>query len=167
MTRFCLWCLEEWEAPNDERDAVAATTCQDCRAELFQPGEPVVLSEYLNQLEAPILVLDGETRVVTFNDRARALLGKNPPECAGQFGGDVMECAYARLPGGCGHTIHCQACTIRRTVTGTLLSGEPQRDVLAYQDIVTPAGPRQVLYKVSTEKVGHFVLLRINAASGQ
>jgi hypothetical protein len=74
----------------------------------------------------------------------------------------VLECAYARLPGGCGNTEHCKACTIRRTITTTHATGDGKVNVPAYQDIVTPGGIREVRFLISTEKVGNFVLLRID-----
>ncbi len=120
------------------------------------------LPQYLNEIGVPVLVMDDDVRVQGFNEPARALLGHRLEGCAGRYGGDVLECAYARLPGGCGNTEHCKACTIRRTVTHTYATGDSKLNVPAYQDIVTPGGNREVRFLISTEKVGNFVLLRID-----
>jgi len=60
---------------------------------------------------------------------AAAMCGKSQMELVGLLGGDAMECAYARWPGGCGKTEHCETCTIRNAVTATMerRQGLPQR----------------------------------------
>jgi hypothetical protein len=95
------------------------------------------------------------------NKRACAMVGKDHSEITGRLAGQVMECVYARHPGGCGQSVHCEACTIRRSVTRTHRTGEPVIDVESYQEIVTNDGPKRVLLRISTAKSQDSVLLKI------
>lgn len=168
MNRVCVWCKREWaEEKAADQAAISGTACEDCRAELLQPQTAQSLADYLDRLDVPVLVMTDDVRVLGCNAPARALLGKSAAEMRGHLGGDVIECAYARLPGGCGNTEHCKACTIRHLVTGTHLTGESHRRVPAYQDIVLPSGVREMRYVVSTEKAGNFVLLRIDEVTAR
>jgi hypothetical protein len=82
----------------------------------------------------------------------------------GRLGGDVFECEYARHPDGCGRTIHCSGCAIRRSVTTTFQTGQALHHVPA-QLKQYPQENRQVEMLISTEKVGDTVWLRIEALS--
>lgn len=163
MNKACIWCKAELPTEvGDPAHIITRSFCSNCRELFSSPRYPMSLKEYLNQIGLPVLVMDDDVRVLDFNEPARALLGGRLPDCVGYYGGDVLECAYARLPGGCGNTEHCKACAIRRTVTTTYATGKSQENVPAYQDIVTPGGTREVRFLISTEKVGNFVLLRID-----
>jgi hypothetical protein len=91
------------------------------------------------------------------------MLGKGSPEIEGHKGGDVFECAYARLPEGCGNTIHCSGCTIRRTVMETHKTGKSSLRVPATLNRNDPEDPDKITLLISTEKIADVVLLRIDA----
>ncbi|MBN2104037.1 hypothetical protein JW835_08370 [bacterium] len=78
------------------------------------------------------------------------------------MGGDAMECVYARLPGGCGNTIHCKTCTIRNSVTETFNTGKSLRKVPAYLDQMQDESVKEIKFLISTEMVNDIVLLRID-----
>jgi PAS domain-containing protein len=163
MSRTCAWCKAE--LPTENGDSVHVITrcfCPACLEYFSSPRSPKSLQQYLDEIKVPVLVMDDDVRVLGFNKSACALLGRRPEGCVGRYGGDVLECAYARLPGGCGNTEHCKACAIRITVTTTHATGDSKTNVPAYQDVVTAAGTREVRLLISTEKVGSFVLLRID-----
>ena len=163
MSRICAWCKAELPTANGEpAHDITRCFCPACREQFSTPRTLKSLQQYLDEIGFPILVMDDDVRVLGFNERARSLLGPRLEGCPGRHGGDVLECAYARLPGGCGNTEHCKACAIRRTVANTYLTGDGQMNVPAYQDIVTPGGVREVRFLISTEKAGNFVLLRID-----
>jgi hypothetical protein len=73
-----------------------------------------------------------------------------------------MECARARLPGGCGKTEHCKACAIRNTVMETHATGKAVEKREAYQLVITPRGETKMRLLISTEKINQVVLLRID-----
>jgi hypothetical protein len=161
VNRTCVWCKREWD-DFDAAPAITGAACEECRAELLQPPTAQSLADYLDRLAVPVLVLADDVRVIGANAVARSVLGKDAATLTGCLPGDVIECAYAKLPGGCGNTEHCKACTIRQLVTGSHLTGASHRFVPAYQDIHLPGGVREMRYLVSTETAGPFVLLRID-----
>jgi hypothetical protein len=107
------------------------------------------------------MVVDADLMVSTANSRARAVLGKDSVEIEDRLGGEVIECANASLPGGCGGTEHCRACTIRNSVMETMSSGKSLKDVTAYKDIKTSQGTRRERFSISTERVRDLVLVKI------
>lgn len=97
--------MQENESSTSPENVITQSICEDCRSNMiFQLG--VELQVFLNSLKVPIVMVDREGTVVTANELARALLREGLPEIEGFKGGDVFECAYARLPEGCGNTLH-------------------------------------------------------------
>jgi hypothetical protein len=74
----------------------------------------------------------------------------------------VLECAHAREPGGCGETVHCLACTIRRNVVETHRTGVPGTRVPAHLNVARGDGVESTRFVVSTRKVQQLLLLRID-----
>jgi PAS domain-containing protein len=135
--------------------------CGNCRDNLsFQSG--VELGVFLDSLKLPIVMVDREGTIVTGNDQARKLFRKGLPEIEGYKGGEVFECAYARLPEGCGKTMHCSGCTIRRTVMETHGTGRSYLRIPATLNRNTPEDPEKIKLLISTERLADLVLLRID-----
>ncbi len=135
--------------------------CDDCaQAVTRAPGRSA--GQFLESLGDPVFLVGAGSRVVSANSAARAVVGKELTAIEDQLGGDVFECANAGLPGGCGRTVHCKACTIRNTVEETLASGIGAERVTAFQSVLTPTGVQQRRYLISTERVGDSVMLRID-----
>ncbi len=164
MKKVCAWCKADLgETPSDKHppDAISHGICPSCRDRLsHESGE--AFSSFLDRLEVPVLLMEQGASVLSANGPAQRLLGKPLPDIRNRPGGNVIECAYACEPGGCGGTVHCKSCTIRRTVRDTYDTGRAHVKVPAYQDIRTPAAVKQVRYLISTEKVGEYVMLRID-----
>lgn len=141
--------------------AITDAICPDCLQRIGkQPG--MGLMDFLDRLDAPILVVDDDAKVQQANKHMRAMLGKDPSEIAGRLGGEVFECVHAKEPGGCGRAIHCSGCAIRRAVTDTFTTGVSLHKVPAYlhRDMITEYIQLDLL--ISTEKVFNAVLLRID-----
>jgi len=135
--------------------------CEKCSDNLlYQMG--VKLEVFLDSLELPVVVVNREGIIVTGNDKAKTLLKKELPEIAGYRSGDVFECAYARLPEGCGETVHCSGCTIRRTVFETYGTGRSLLRVPATLYRNTQGNPEKIKLLISTERIDDLVLLRID-----
>jgi len=72
--------------------------------------------------------------------------------------GEAMECRYARLPEGCGETVHCEICSVRNTVLEVLETGESREQVPAYVD----RGAHRVPLTISAFERDGIVLLVID-----
>lgn len=160
MKCICAWCLKQL-APAPETDAVDSGIshgiCEECINNVqFQTG--VALQKYLDSFAIPILLVDEDVRVLGANHAASALTGKNALEIMAQLAGNVFECKYARLPEGCGKTIHCSGCAIRQAVTKCITTGEPQVKIPAY---LNPAESHSLTLTITAVKMGSAVALRI------
>jgi len=164
MRQVCAWCGKEMGDSSTDGESHKTIThgiCDSCAYHLIaQAGMP--LQEYLDGLNTPVLVVNGDGIVETANAHARAVLQKDLSQIVGQKGGDVFECTYARLPQGCGNTIHCAGCTIRRTVMHTHETGQSHTRVPAVLNWENEDERQRILFLISTEKVQDMVLLRID-----
>jgi PAS domain-containing protein len=165
MKRICAWCKKDLgSSDTSERTGNAPIThgiCGDCaRKTLSFEAQP--LRKFLDQFYKPVFLVNGEGRILTGNSMGLALLQKKPEEIDGELGGDAFGCRHAKLPGGCGNTVHCKTCTIRITVLDTLQSGKSSVRIPAYPDLHHITGENRIRFLISTERIGEAVLLRID-----
>ncbi len=169
MKYICAWCgskLREAEVINHE--SITHGICGKCKNNMrFQLG--VSVQEYIEALDKPICIVDNDVTMLTANKVFQKTLGKELCNIQNLKGGDVFECAYARLPEGCGHTIHCSGCEIRRAISSTYETNQPHIAVPAvlnktgsYSDATS-----KISMYISTEKVGDAVYLRIDKVNTQ
>ena len=159
--RRCIWCALELRDHDSSGLPFAPSVCVAC-AEYLAADERLSVEEFIERLPHPVLVLESDGVVVAANEEARAFVGKGPEQISGRRGGDVIECSSARLPGGCGNTIHCKGCALRRSVLHTFETGEGLSDVVAHQSVMSELGIRRMWYRLATERVGQLVLVRID-----
>lgn len=169
MIRVCAWCAQSLDNPGKivavkkGDQEVTHGICTDCAVE-FMDDSGQNLEEYLDSLSVPLMTVNLEGRIEHINFRACRDFNLEPLESRNQLGGDVMQCSSARLPGGCGHTVHCLACALRNTVEETFKSGIPHLNVPASLDHQSDTGNRRVHYQISTYRAGNHVVLRIHDA---
>lgn len=164
MKRTCAWCnrhLGTTPTDTQPQDVVTHGICPECADKLYAELG-LDLTTFLDEIEAPVVVVDETGVMQAANETARELLQKDLPDIRGYRGGEVFECAYAKLPEGCGETTHCSGCTIRRAVMDTFQTGESKLKTPAYLNRGTPEEYRKTDLLISTEKVGGIVLLRID-----
>jgi hypothetical protein len=125
-------------------------------------GQP--FTDFLDTLPGPIFVVDDECRVLGANTLGLQQVSKDLAAIESRLAGNVFECRNAKLPGGCGRTLHCKTCTIRRTVTKTAETGESCLHVPAFIDLADISKDMTVRFLISTEKMNEVVLLRIDDA---
>lgn len=161
MDIVCFYCKNLLRTIESNISGVSHGVCRNCLPKLVKElGQS--LSEFLDELSAPILVLREGTRIVAANAAARKLSPEPLEELSGRLCGDVIGCLHSKEPGGCGQTVHCLSCTIRRSVAHTIETGKSCKDIPAYPDIGVMDGDRKVRFLISTEKKGDFVQLRID-----
>lgn len=167
MSRQCIWCNGSM-SPNlsPDRRRITDSVCGDCSENfVFQMGVP--LQAFIDSLEAPIFVIDGDSMVQAANKWGYAMLKKESSQVRNQLTGVVFECAFARLTEGCGRTVHCSGCAIRRSVYHTMETGKSLTRVPAVLNCGEPSGPEKIGMHISTEKMGNVVLLRIDESEKQ
>ena len=163
MKRECAWCGGSLEDIENHADKTPIThgICDSCAKKLLsQPSES--LHEFLDRLGIPVLLCDNKNNISAANSLASDILGKKLTIIETNRIGDVLECIYADNPEGCGNTVHCKSCTIRRTILETYSSGNNKERVKAYPDTQFGDKDKDLCFEISTEKVGEFVLLRID-----
>ena len=162
MRHVCAWCLKDMGPVKESihpDNEISHGICSSCRDNvIFQEG--VSLQRYIDGFAIPIFVVDGNVTVTAVNRRACEVLGKEPAAIVQHLGGDVFECEHSRLPEGCGKTIHCSGCTIRKTVTKCFATGKPQSMIPAYLNPDSPASKK--ILSITTVKVADMVMLRVD-----
>ncbi len=163
MARVCAWCNSILDG--DQNVGVHEIThgiCNKCNDNvIFQLG--VSAQQYIDSLEKPVCIVDQEGRVITANNALQDKLKKDLSHLQDEPGGVVFECPYARLAEGCGNTIHCSGCTIRRVVMDTHQSGKSAYRIPAVLRQEESGEILNIPLHISTEKLGDVVYLRIDS----
>ena len=76
-------------------------------------------NEYLETFDAATIILNSHHEILGVNQSAQAMLGKPLDILINMRNGDAFDCPHAKLPEGCGKTIHCETCTIRSLLLKT------------------------------------------------
>jgi hypothetical protein len=167
MTRVCAWCRTEMgtvEGSKQPDDVTSHGICKRCVDNLiFQQGAP--LQAYLDSIPVPVMAVDRNVVVGSVNAKGCEVLGKEAKEIVQHLGGDVFECAHARLPEGCGRTMHCSGCVIRRSVTYTYETGNALTMVPATLSLSRKNSLSPVQLTITTVKAGSMVILRVDRMS--
>lgn len=165
MTRQCKNCNETLDTTPYDRTIgpCSEALCPACKR-IVDSREGLSLQEFIDNLIVAIIVLDQKGSVQTVNEKARSLFNKELFFFKGRSIGKVFECEYAQLPEGCGETVHCSGCAIRRAVTETYISGNPVFRMEATLKDLKPGEPQKIHYYISTRKRGDAVLLQIEEA---
>ena len=133
MLVVCAYCRK---TISDDRTGgscdVSHGMCPSCADHYERLWKGMPLSEYLDTIDRPVIMVNGDGAVVAANQKLAALFGREKAELRGLLEGEAMACVHSRLPEGCGKTIHCRECTIRRAVTQVTETGRPLERIPAY-----------------------------------
>ncbi len=163
MTFICAWCGTEIKASdNNHSDGqISHGICPAC-SDTFSRYDGLSLQTYIDSMPIPILVVDTNTGVVGTNAKASEMLGCKPERLIDRVIGPVFDCAYSRLPQGCGRLIHCSGCVIRNCVLRTFNTGQPQVSVPATLTSGSPDELSEVVLTVTAVKTAGVVVLRLD-----
>jgi len=168
MNQTCIWCSQEIspETNGATGGSTNAGTVCGCCSEHFTLPPQGPFQQHLDSLPVPVLVIDlyaGAYMITTaVNRKAADWIAKGPREIIQHLCGNVIECAYARLPEGCGGTVTCRSCAIKQAVSKTRETGEPQVRMLFTLQRGDPDHPVPVELSMTTMKTGHQVMLRLD-----
>lgn len=127
MHVVCSYCRKDLgRKPPFGDGSLTHAMCPECGAYFAAQWGGMSYGEYVARFQFPVVLIEPGGRVVAMNRPACDFLGQRPEQVVGLLGGEAMECAYARLPGGCGKTTHCPTCAIRNTVMATHRTGRAQ-----------------------------------------
>ena len=117
------------------------------------PDNP--LDARLNAMEGMVVAFDDNGRVIGANQAARQYFS---PNMLGQLAGDVINCYFSQLPGGCGKTGHCDRCPLRHVITLTITEQH------AFTPVRLPWRSQDDCYTVtvSTQPRPNMALIRIH-----
>ncbi len=163
MQAICSYCeldMGEREPFDDPR--LTHGMCQECFDAFDDQWSGEQLGEYLDRFEAPVVAVNADGRVIAINHAMGSLADVAPRAAVGLRGGEFLECVNARLPEGCGQTVHCSACTIREALAHTIDTGKPVERRPAV--LTRQAGPVEML--ISTTRQGEYVQLVIEELEG-
>lgn len=159
MKQICAWCGKKLsDCDSYTSKDISYGICLPCSNAVIM-NVPSDLRDFLDHISVPVLLVSYEGVVKTANQKACTLLGRELPAIGEQRVGDVFECAYSKLSGGCGNTYHCSGCVIRRSVLETHATGNPLIRVPA---LVKQNSPQEIKFLISTEKFSDYVLLKIH-----
>jgi hypothetical protein len=159
MIVICAWCNKTLSAGQPD-DAVSHGICSEC-AELLLGQRRLTLGQLLEQLDTPVIAIDADITAICANQAAGKILATTTEFVKGRPVGDIIGCIHAQSPEGCGRTIHCSGCTIRRMISATHRDGRPRCSVEADQLVRRGEEFTPVRYRISTKKIGDAVLLTI------
>jgi hypothetical protein len=139
--------------------------CPACSAALISQNDGVPLQRHINSIPIPIVLVDRNNSIVATNAKADEMLGRKREATVDLPFGTVFDCIHSRLPEGCGRTIHCSGCVIRKCVTATFDTGTPQVSVPATLNVESPDQLSQAVLTVTTVKGDGVVVMRIEQVS--
>ncbi len=162
MYVVCSYCERDLgQRPPIDDERTSHGICEDCFTYYAEQWEGLQLGEFLDRYSTPVVAVDGDGRVMAVNKAMAAMMQVDRAQARGLLGGDFMECVYARLPGGCGQTVHCTSCTIRHAVETTLASDQP----IERSPATLTQGGGTVDLLISTTRKGQYVQLVIEDAT--
>lgn len=120
-------------------------------------------TDFIDAIDAPILLMQGNPRqVVTANRAALALFAKPLHEVEGRRGGEVFDCVHAFTEAGCGKDVNCESCAIKAAIVDTFDTATPHDGVTFGLTLRKADGDKRCVLQVSTEKAGDLALVRID-----
>jgi PAS domain-containing protein len=121
----------------------------------------VILSEFLNSIDVPILVTDEHMGIRQANRAAERALVIGARLVQGKRFGVVIECANAKVAGECGVSPSCAGCAFRRSIHDTHVDGKARYGDYSQHNVATAKGPMARGFRYSTSKVGNSVVVAI------
>ena len=147
--------------PDSMVDSMAGAVCDECARRLLAECG-VELGRYLEGLGSPVMLADADGVIVAASPLALERLGMEAEDVEGRLCGDVFRCVNASLPGGCGKTVHCRKCGLRKCIVATTGSKEPMSRVPVRLKTGDPGDPTWLGIVVATEYFSGVVMLRLD-----
>ena len=136
MRVICSYCRRVIRAdPQARVTDVSHGMCEPCGRHFGRLWAGMPMDEYLDELGHPVPLTDGDGRILAMSAKLADLISADREACVGLEGGEAFACVHSRLPEGCGRTVHCRECAVRRSVEAVARTGKPKENVPAYLDV--------------------------------
>ena len=158
---LCSNCAKEFTSEESGGDPGGPYgVCEACSI-LFklQPGPE--LTNFLETIPLPTLVVNPDLRVVAYNEKYLKNLSGGKAKSIGLLTGEFMDCQNALREERCGGSAACLDCAIRQTAVKTLKTGKPQNDVRAFLDQLFGGHKQRLELLLYTNKLGHLIQITI------
>jgi len=165
MRQICIWCDTEFSTTPEHSSGFVVTggICSSCTRKFSLSNDISTCREFIDTIDAPILVMQPEPRqVYTANKKALELFGKELSQMEGHRGGQVFDCLQSFTEAGCGKDINCEECKIKAAIVDTFNSGDSFQGVASPLEVKKNEKTTTYLLQISTEKTGDLALVRID-----
>ncbi|MFZ5949481.1 MAG: hypothetical protein ACOYXC_02155 [Candidatus Rifleibacteriota bacterium] len=168
MITKCAWCqkvIKDTRQDQENSFPVSHGICEECASIMVQQFNSPVQT-FLDRFSQAVMMVDNLNNVIVANKAAKKLSKIDfnmfeQPRC-----GNLIGCIHSDTAEGCGATVHCQGCVIRRSIVETDRTGKPCRET-ACADQHFYQGKRVATMVVTTEKVADRILLKIEPIDGE
>ena len=161
MTISCRVCGKQ--TASDSRGMHGSITHGVCEACVLQVSGTSDNSVFLESIDAPVLLMQGNPRqVVTANRSALKLFEKELHEVEGKRGGQVFDCVHSFTEAGCGKDANCENCKIKNAIVDTFATANPHAGVSTELSVRKADGIKTCVLEVSIEKIGDLALVRVD-----
>lgn len=158
MEKICSYCKKNMgDCEPFGETGISHGMCDTCFASFDNQLDGVSLENYIEKFDLPVLIVNEDARILAANRLAQQTIDKPIRDMIGSHAGNVMECAHARLPEGCGNTVHCLGCTIRNTINEVTKSNDSRLHVSA----VLSQDEKNIDMVLSAEKIDSFIQITI------
>jgi hypothetical protein len=154
MKTVCAWCgavIRDGDPP------VSHGICPECRNSFFLRGG-VSLQSFIDGFPFPVLVVNSSFEPVGINKSGTESSHLTVEITDTTTLGNVVECEHSRLPQGCGKTVHCSGCVLRRTLEET---NETGRAAFMIPATITTNGDEHLFY-VSAVRTENRVFVKLD-----
>ncbi len=158
---FCDFVISPGTSPDDP---VSHGVCKPCYDRILA-SHGFNARKFLDMLDAPVLLVDNDVRILAANTLATTLLNKPIAQIKGKLGGKILDCINAYLPEGCGKTPFCPDCPIRASVNETYATGNAVTRRPAEICRKVKGTEENICLLVTTRKDGNVVLLQLEPAA--
>jgi len=165
MKLVCAWCGTPIERSGYDQTldrCISHGMCPACSQTWLSEENGVSLQSHIDSIPVPILLVDSNNATLAMNMKASEALGVSSESVGGSQFGTVFDCVHSNLAEGCGRSIHCSGCVIRRSVADTYRTGQPQIAVPATLSVASSDNPSDVVFTITTVRNDKVVLMRID-----
>ncbi len=136
MKTVCAWCRAEMEKGDDPEDKeITHGICHPCVDLFFDLDNEQSIAAFIEGVDAPVIVFDSDVTIIAANKKALVIHPYATPVPGRTTPGEMVQCAYAKLPEGCGNTIHCYGCAVRNAIEKTMETGAGVNRLPTYKKV--------------------------------